>query len=351
MPSQKALFLTAKQGDWEVRDAEIATPGPKDVLVKIIATALNPVDWKIQKYGFHFTEYPIILGTDAAGTVEEIGAEVTNVVKGDNIFFQGYLQNPLATFQQYCIVPAEITAKIPENITFDQAASVPLGLATVVTTLWSHDPDAKSVNFPAPWEEDGLTKFAGKPAFIIGGASSVGQYAIQLAKLSGFTPIITTASPHNEGLLRSLGATHVLDRALPSDGILAELAKITGDRPLEYVYDAVSLADTQTLAYDALAPGGSLVLVLPDQIPAEKKKEGDGKTVVSSYGTVHAPFNRKVGVEVYSRLSEWLRTGVIVPNRVEVLPNGLAGIPDGLERLKNNKVSGTKLIAHPQETA
>lgn len=66
--------------------------------------------------------------------------------------------------------------QIPDNITFDQAASVPLGLATVATALWSHDPDAKSVNFPAPWEEDGLTKFAGKPAFIIGGASSVGQY-------------------------------------------------------------------------------------------------------------------------------------------------------------------------------
>lgn len=78
------------------------------------------------------------------------------------------------------------------------------------------------------------------------------------------------------------------------------------------MFDAVSLTDTQSLAYDALAPGGSLVLVLPDQIPAEKKKEGDGKKVVSTFGTVHAPFNRKLGVEVYRRLTEWLRTGVIV---------------------------------------
>ena len=66
--------------------------------------------------------------------------------------------------------------QIPNNISFDQAASIPSGLATVFTGIWSHHPKAQSVGFPAPWEEAGLTKFAGKPAFIIGGASSVGQY-------------------------------------------------------------------------------------------------------------------------------------------------------------------------------
>ena len=72
------------------------------------------------------------------------------------------------------ITPA--CTQIPDNISFDQAASIPSGLATVFTGIWSHHPKAQSVGFPAPWEEAGLTKFAGKPAFIIGGASSVGQY-------------------------------------------------------------------------------------------------------------------------------------------------------------------------------
>ena len=61
----------------------------------------------------------------------------------------------------------------PLNISFDQAKSIPLGLATVFTGLWNHDPQAKSVGFPAPREAGGLTKFACKPAFIIGGSSSV----------------------------------------------------------------------------------------------------------------------------------------------------------------------------------
>ncbi|KAI0760987.1 GroES-like protein [Trametes elegans] len=347
--TQKALILPEKQGQWKVSDFPVPTPGPKDVLAKVVATALNPVDWKIQTYGYFVTDYPFVGGTDAAGVVEEVGAEVTNVAKGDKIFFQGWFSNDKATFQQYTIVPAEITAKIPDNISFEQAASIPLGLATVVTGTYNHNPQAKTISIAAPWE-GGAGKYAGKPAFIVGGSSSVGQYAIQVAKLSGFSPIITTASLRNEELLKSLGATHVIDRSLSSDAILAELPKLTQGKPIEFVYDAISLADTEALAYDALAPGGSLLLVLPDVIPAGKKKEGDNKKVITVFGSVHSPENREVGVKLYSHLTEWLAKGVIVPNRVEVLPNGLAGIPEGLERLKQNKVSGTKLVAHPQET-
>ena len=67
-------------------------------------------------------------------------------------------------------------AQIPDNLTFDQAATVPLCLATVATGIWPHEPESHSVSFPAPWEEGGLTKFKGQPALILGGSSSVGQY-------------------------------------------------------------------------------------------------------------------------------------------------------------------------------
>ncbi|KAI0326573.1 GroES-like protein [Cubamyces sp. BRFM 1775] len=348
--TQKALFLPAEHGEWQLGDFQIPTPGPKDILVKIMSTALNPIDWKFQVYGIVAGSYPYVGGTDAAGIVEEVGSEVTDFTKGDRVFFEGWFENSKMTFQQYAIVTAEMTAKIPDNVSFDQAASIPQGIATVVTGLYSHHPNAKTVNFPAPWEEGGTTKFAGKPAFVIGGASSVGQYAIQLLKLSGFSPIITTASPHNESLLRSLGASHVIDRSLAPAEIKSELNKLTQGKPLEFVYDAISLVDTETLAYEVLAPGGNLVLVSPDVIPKELKKEGDGKKVVFVVGNVHLPENWQVSVEMWARLTEWLQKGILVPNRVEVLVNGLAGIPEGLERLKNNKVSGKKLIARPQET-
>ncbi|KAH9894848.1 GroES-like protein [Cubamyces lactineus] len=348
--TQKALILRAPQAEWELGESPVPTPGPNEVLVKIVATALNPLDWKIRgALSFLIGSYPFVGGTDGAGIVEEIGSEVKTITKGDKILFQGWVENPKATFQEYCVVPAEITAKIPDNITFEEAASVPLGLATVATGLYNHDPNARTVNFPAPWEKDGTTKLAGKAAFILGGASSVGQYAIQLTKLSGFSPVITTASLHNEPLLRSLGASHVLDRSLSPDAIKFKLVELTQGKPLEFVYDAITAADTAALAYDVLAPGGALVLVLPGMLPASLRKEGDGKKVVEVAGNVHMPENRQVGVELYAHLTEWLQAGQLAERRVEV-PSGLSGIPEGLRRLENNKVSGKKLIARPQET-
>ena len=85
MSTQKALFLPEKNGKWTLEESTIPTPGPKEVLVKIIATALNPLDWKIQDYGYFVSEYPFISGTDAAGVVEEVGSEVTDLAKGDRV--------------------------------------------------------------------------------------------------------------------------------------------------------------------------------------------------------------------------------------------------------------------------
>ena len=86
MSTQKALVVPEKQGQWKVIDLPIPTPGPKDVLVKVFATALNPVDWKIKEYGFFVSEYPWVGGTDGAGIVEQVGSEVTNVAKGDKMY-------------------------------------------------------------------------------------------------------------------------------------------------------------------------------------------------------------------------------------------------------------------------
>lgn len=87
MPAtQKALLLEAKQGKYVVGNRDIPKPGPGQLLVKVQATGLNPVDWKIQKYGIIIQEFPAVIGSDAAGDVEEVGAGVTNVSKGDRVY-------------------------------------------------------------------------------------------------------------------------------------------------------------------------------------------------------------------------------------------------------------------------
>ncbi|KIJ54533.1 hypothetical protein M422DRAFT_24482 [Sphaerobolus stellatus SS14] len=341
MAQQKALLLPEKQGNFKVGEVSMPKPGKDEILVKIHSTALNPVDWKIQKLGYFINDFPAILGSDSAGTVEEVGEGVTKFQKGDKVFHQGYFTNTTATFQQYTTVPAEIVAKLPSNLSFDQAASIPLGIATPAVGFY-HSHEKQGAGLQAPWE-GGEGKYAGQAIVIFGGSSSVGQYAIQLAKLSGFSPIITTSSLHNADLLKSFGATHVIDRKAD---VVAEVKKILSEPP-KIVYDAISLEDTQNQAVQVVAPDGTLLLVIP-AVEGVKSAQGD-KNVYTVFGNVHV--QRELGVSMYSKLTEYFESGKIKPNRVEILPNGLAGIPDGLQKMEDNKVSGVKLIARPQETS
>ncbi|KAM5545171.1 hypothetical protein V8D89_001282 [Ganoderma adspersum] len=349
MSTQKALVLPEKNGEWKLTNVAIPSPGPTDILVKVAAAGLNPIDWKNKEYNIIPVAYPFISGTDGSGVVEAVGADVKTFAKGDKVLFQGNFEIDRATFQQYAIIPADLAAKVPENITLDQAASVPLGLATVTTGIWVHTPGARSVSIPAPWEEGGETQNAGKPILVLGGTSTVGQYAIQAARLNNFSPIITTASPHNAARLTALGATHVLDRSLFPSALAAAISSATGGAPIELVYDAISLPDTQTVGYGALAPGGTLLTTLPPTVPAESLKAD--RKIVEVFGSLYLPTNRAMGKELFARLEGFLRSGAFAPNEVEVVPGGLSGIVEGLEMLKQGKVAGKKLVVRPQETA
>ncbi|OCH85946.1 GroES-like protein [Obba rivulosa] len=346
---QKALLLKSKHGQFVVENIPVPAPGPDQVLVRVEAAALNPVDWMIQAYGILREDYPAILGFDGAGIVEQVGEAVQGLAKGDRIIFQGGYSNSTATFKQYTLTTPGVSAKVPDSITSEQAASIPIGLVAAALGLFDpYTPSGSAKLFP-PWEEGGRGKYAGKPIVIIGGSSSVGEFAIQLAKLAGFSPLITTASPRNAGALKALGATHVVDRNLPADALAEEVAKITS-LPIEVALDAISLPTTQNAAYDILAPSGQLVVVLQDAVAAEKKAAQPNKTIVEVHGSLAAPGHLKAAASLCSALTGLLEEGAIKPMHVEVLPGGLAGVVDGLERLKNNQVSATKLVVHPQET-
>jgi NADPH:quinone reductase-like Zn-dependent oxidoreductase len=91
-------------------------------------------------------------------------------------FHQGFFTNDKATFQEYTTVPAEIVAKIPENVTFDEAASIPLGLATAAVGFYDTTPGKGGAALTPPWEAAGAGKYKGQGTLILGGSSSVGQY-------------------------------------------------------------------------------------------------------------------------------------------------------------------------------
>lgn len=86
MSTQKALYLLEFKGKYGLKERDMQEPGPGEVLVKIQATALNPVDWKIQELGWVITDFPAVLGLDSTGIVKKVGAGVTSVAVGDRVY-------------------------------------------------------------------------------------------------------------------------------------------------------------------------------------------------------------------------------------------------------------------------
>ncbi|KAF8450258.1 chaperonin 10-like protein [Boletus edulis BED1] len=338
MTTQKALWLPNIGAEYTLGQNEIPEPGPGEVLVQLEAIALNPLGWKIQQSGFFMVkEYPAIVGEDGAGVVRKVGDGVTNLSEGDKVFFLTSFGNKYTTYQEYCLTDAQLAVKIPPSISFEQAASVSAGFTPFAVATYAQQP--AGLGFTPPFEEGGLGKYANQPIVIMGGAGSLGQYGkfqylppitIQLAKLSGFSPIITTASLHNKDFLISLGATHVLDRTTPVTALRDQVAQIT-HVPLTYIFDAVSLEETQQTALSLLAPGGTLNRRHHAACQRRQRQQ-------------------RVGVKFSIALTKWLEEGTIKPNKVEVLPGGLNGIVPGLRRLQTNSVSATKLVVRPAET-
>lgn len=138
--------------------------------------------------------------------------------------------------------------------------------------------------------------------------------ALQLAKLSGFSTIITTASPKHTALLKTLGATHVIDRSLSPEKVIAETETIA-QGPVRIVYDAVSDPETQELGYKIVAPGGLLVVVNPVAITEQTAD----KEVILAFGTVHLPGkHREFGVELFQHLTKWFEEGTLKVRTIKV---------------------------------
>ncbi|EMD31737.1 hypothetical protein CERSUDRAFT_100200 [Gelatoporia subvermispora B] len=285
-------------------------------------------------------DYPAILAVDAVGTVGKPGEGVVDFDVGSLVLFEGSFING----RYIPPVHPSGSSRHREDRTFDQAASVPLGLTTAALARF----DQGSAGLPLPWEESGRGKFAGKPFVLFGGATSVGQYSIQLAKLSGLSPVIVTASPSNASYPRSLGTTHVLDRALTPSALLSRITHLTGGAPVEIVFLTAQLPSLEP-PVSVLAPGGTLATVWP-VIDDAKRAAAPGRKVVRVYGGANTEVTRRTGHSLHRRLPRLLESGELKPNRVENLADGLKGIAAGLKKMEKGEVSGVKLVVGPQET-
>lgn len=211
-----AYLHTAKANPLQVREAPYTALEPTAIRVRVHALAINPVDHILQTHGtslaFPHLKYPLILGSDIAGTVVEIGQSVRNFSIGDRVLGQCLgtdkahvnSQSDEAGFQEYSVLQAQVTSKIPDDLSFEQACVLPLGLSTAAAGLFEHE----YLGMKLP--QAGKVTSKDQTVLIWGGSTSVGTCAIQLAVASGYE-VITTCSPKNFEYCRSLGAKHCFD--------------------------------------------------------------------------------------------------------------------------------------------
>jgi len=183
-----------------------SNPGPGELLVKIHCASLNPADYKSaagEQAAILAFNWPRVYGFDFAGVVEEVGDSVPNYATGDRVFgmIQGLPQRDSGTTAEYALVKAEICAQIPSNVSYADAAAVPLVAITAVKAFRACGLDSNKGSGQGP------------RVFITGGAGGVGSIAIQIAKcMFHASYVATTASPGKKTeLCKSLGADRVVN--------------------------------------------------------------------------------------------------------------------------------------------
>ncbi|KAL1639657.1 hypothetical protein SLS58_007716 [Diplodia intermedia] len=233
--NQAAWLLEAKLKPLKVQDAPDPKPGPGEVVIKNAAIAINPVDWKMQQ-GLFLKKYPHILGTDVAGTVEEVGEGVTRISKGQRVIAHmiGLATGDLAdaAFQLYSKTLETVVSPIPDSLSFEDAAVLPLAISTAAAGLYQKPHLALPFPSTNPQPTD-------KTLLVWGGSSSVGATTIQLAVASGLK-VVATASRKNHDFVKSLGAAAVVDYNSPGvvDEVLAAIDQQGGN--IVGAYDAIS---------------------------------------------------------------------------------------------------------------
>lgn len=218
------------------------SPAPGQVLVRVRAASVNPVDYKIRRSGaWARAPMPAILGYDAAGTVEAVGSNVSHLAPGDDVFYCARIFGRQGTYAEYHVEDAEIVVRKPAHLSFEEAASLPLAAMTAYDAI--------------------ITFFRTKPGdtvLIQAGAGGVGAFAVQLARAAG-ARVLATGRRENEALIRSLGADEVIDyRATRFED---EVNRLTDGRGVDAAYDTVG-GDIIARSIGCVRPYGKLATIV-----------------------------------------------------------------------------------------
>jgi len=310
----KAIVLK-KFGDadsFALQDVAIPEVGIGELLVRVIATAINPLDYQIRRGDYpQYVPLPAIIGHDVSGVVEKVGPGVMDFEVGDEVFYTPKIFGPKGgSYAQYNVVPETLVTPKPANLSHEEAASTTL----VGGTAW----------------EALVTRAKLSPAesvLIHGGAGGVGSIAIQLAKAMGAT-VYTTARGSDLEFVRQLGADHAID--FSSQNYTDEIASLTVGKGVNVVLDTIG-GMTLSQSPHVLSDGGRVVTLVDLATP---------QNLVAAWGVnaeYHFVFTRQNRGKLLA-LKVLLESGRIRP--VIGARFSLAQIPEAHTALERGEVDG-----------
>ena len=290
--------MTATGGPEVLRHLELPDPvltQPTQMLVRVRAAGVNPVDTKVRKNGPFFPDaLPLIPGLDGAGVVEAVGAAVDRFRPGDEVWFcNGGLGGAPGTYAELHLIDQAHAEPKPRSIDFAQAAAGPLVLLTAWEALF-----------------DRARLAAGQTVLVHAGAGGVGHVAIQIAKLAGARVIATVSGPEKAAFVRDLGADAVIDYR--TQDVVQAVLDWTGGRGVDLALDTVGPAVFKA-SIPAVAPFGDLVTLL-DPGPVDWK-EARIRNLRIGFELMLLPHLRDLPEarahqgEILRRCAEWIDAG------------------------------------------
>lgn len=310
----KAMVLTKFGGpdSFELQDVAIPEVGIGELLVRVVATAINPLDYQIRRGDYPaYVPLPAITGHDVSGVVEQVGPGVVDFKVGDEVFYTPRIFGPKGgSYAEYNVVAEALVTLKPANLTHEEAASTTLVGGTAWEALVS-----RAKLQPA------------ESVLIHGGAGGVGSIAIQLAKSMGAT-VYTTCRGSDREFVRQLGADHSID--FTSQNYTDEIARLTGGKGVNVVLDTIG-GLTLSQSPHVLSDAGRVVTLVDLATP---------QNLVAAWGVnaeYHFVFTRQNRGKLQA-LKTLLESGRIRP--VIGARFSLAQIPQAHAALERGEVDG-----------
>lgn len=328
----KAVAHTTKEISSLV-DVELPTPapGPRDLLVKVEAVSVNPVDTKRRADPAKSDNAPRVLGWDAAGTVAAVGAQVTLFEPGDAVFYAGDVTRAGSNSEMH-VVDERIVGRKPKSLDFAQAAAIPL----TAITAWE-----------AYFDRMKIARNSGAAVLVINGAGGVGSIGIQIAKVSGLRVIATASRPETIAWVKELGADHVVDHRKA----LRPQIEAFGMKHVQYIANFSGELDNHWAAMaDLVAPQGAVVAIVANRAPLPMDLvRSKSASVCWELMFTRPRFQTPDMIEQHkllNQVSEWLDAGKLRGTlREKLSPINAANLRKAHEKLESGRMIG-KLVLH-----